>query len=274
MGNKKYVELQFFAVSEEKSSQLLALLADIGYTGFEENEHSLTAYIEENCFSATELKSVLEMIPAGYKQSIIEEENWNAQWESSFQPIVVGDFVSVRASFHQPVENVKQEIIITPKMSFGTGHHATTYMMLEQMEHIDFSGKDVVDFGTGTAVLAILAEKLGARSVDAIDYDDWCIENSTENMAENGCSKINLIKAATIETGKRYDIILANINLHVIEENLINIKASAAKYASMLFSGFIKDDEPKMKALLAENGIQIINTIQKAEWLCISAKLD
>ena len=120
-----------------------------------------------------------------YKYSIIEDKNWNEEWESQLQPVTINNFAGIRASFHEPLKNVEHEIIITPKMSFGTGHHATTFLMVEQMEKINFKNKTVLDFGTGTGILAILAEKLGAASVLAIDYDEWSINNALENIEAN-----------------------------------------------------------------------------------------
>jgi ribosomal protein L11 methyltransferase len=205
---------------------------------------------------------------------VVPQQNWNAQWESSFEPIVVNDFVAIRAAFHQPIKDVKHEIIITPKMSFGTGHHATTYMMIEQMEGLNFAGKTVVDFGTGSAILAILAEKMGAVSIDAIDYDEWSIENSIENTVANNCNKIKLVQAETIEPGDTYDIILANINLNVILNNLAAIKAVSKKGSIILLSGFMKADEDTMLNALAETGIFQLKTTQKGEWISILAQLN
>ena len=272
MENKKFIQIHFSSTAVGQNDQLVALLANIGYTGFEEEENNLKAFIAQLDFNRAELDAVLSIIPAEYTQSLIEEQNWNAQWESSFEPIVIGNFVGIRAAFHQPVNDVKHEIIITPKMSFGTGHHATTYMMIEQMEGLDFTDKTVVDFGTGTAVLAILAEKMGAVAIDAIDYDEWSIENAAENAAANNCTKINLVKAETIATNKVYDIILANINLNVIMNNLAAIKVVSKKGGFIVLSGFIKKDEPVMLKMLAEKGIQTQKTLQKGEWICIMAK--
>jgi ribosomal protein L11 methyltransferase len=139
---------------------------------------------------------------------------------------------------------------------------------------LDFKGKSVLDFGTGTAVLAILAEKMGATSVDAIDYDEWSINNSTENLAANDCTKINLIQAETIKTGSIYDIILANINLNVITGNIAAIKSVCKKNSFILFSGFIKEDEAEMLSVMEANGIFTLKTIQKADWICILAKMN
>lgn len=269
-----YLQIEFETLKEGESEMLIALLADAGFESFEETENSLLAFIKEDGFEEGSLEDILKLVPVNYTKTIVPQQNWNAQWESSFEPIVVNEFVAIRAAFHQPINDVKHEIIITPKMSFGTGHHATTYMMIEQMEALDFAGKTVVDFGTGTAVLAILAEKMGAVSIDAIDYDEWSIENSIENAAANNCSKINLIKAETISTATTYDIILANINLHVILDNLAGIKSVSKKGTYILLSGFMKADEPPMVNALAENGILRLKTVQKGEWISILAVMN
>jgi ribosomal protein L11 methyltransferase len=274
MKTKQYIKLQFADISEAQNDQLIALLSGVGYTGFEEEGKTLSAFIEEESFNSDELDNIIRMIPVQFSKTMINEENWNAQWESSFQPIIVHDFAAIRAAFHQPIQDVKHEIIITPKMSFGTGHHATTYMMIEQMEGLDLNNKTVVDYGTGTAVLAILAEKMGAVSVDAIDYDEWSIENSIENVEANACSKINLIKADTIAPGVVYDVILANINLNVILENLPAIKKVSKKDSLILLSGFVKADETVMKSAAAEYGITHLKTVQKGDWICILAHMN
>ena len=273
MENKKYIKLQFSDTAEGQNEQLIALLADIGFTGFEEEEKTLKAFIEEENFNSDDIEDVLKIIPAQYSKTTVNEENWNAQWESSFEPILVNDFVGIRAFFHPQMNQVKHEIVITPKMSFGTGHHATTFMMIEQMEALDLTNKTVVDFGTGTAVLAILAEKMGALSVDAIDYDQWSIENSIENVAANNCSKINLIKDETIRAGSAYDIILANINLNVILNNLAAIKSVSKKGSFILLSGFMKADETIILKNLAETGIYPLKTTQKGDWISILAEM-
>jgi ribosomal protein L11 methyltransferase len=268
-----YIQVQITNINTEQTELLIALLANAGFESFEETDTTLKAFIKEFEFNQKDLEEIISPLNLSYTSSIIEQQNWNAQWESSFEPILVHDFVGIRAFFHQPIPHVKHEIIITPKMSFGTGHHATTYMMIEQMEALDFAGKTVVDFGTGTAVLAILAEKIGAIAVDAIDYDEWSIENSIENAAANNCTKIKLIQAETIATNKVYDIILANINLNVIMDNLAAIQSASKKDSFILLSGFIKKDEAVMLEALAKTGIQPLKTLQKGEWISILAKM-
>lgn len=269
-----YLQVEFEIENAVENEILIALLSHAGFESFEEAENSLKAFIKEEGFAEESLEDILKIVPVNYAITQVQPQNWNAKWESSFEPIRVNDFVAIRASFHQPIKDVRHEIIITPKMSFGTGHHATTYMMIEQMQALDFTNKAVLDFGTGTAVLAILAEKMGAAEIDAIDHDEWSIENSIENAAANQCSKINLIKADTIPPGPVYDIILANINLNIITQNLGAVKAVSKKGTLILLSGFIKTDEPALSGSLLEYGITVVNTIYKGEWLCLLAAMN
>ena len=274
LSSMNYIQVEVHNTDNEKNELLVALLSNAGFESFEELDTSLKAFIKETEFNQAELDEIITPLNLNYTSSVIPQQNWNARWEASFEPIVVGDFVGIRAAFHQPVPNVKHEIIITPKMSFGTGHHATTYMMIEQMKELDFTNKTVVDFGTGTAVLAILAEKMGANSIDAIDYDEWSIENSIENAAANNCTNINLVKAETIALDKVYDIVLANINLNVILNNLANIKAVSKKGSIILLSGFIKPDETAMLNALVTIGISKLKTTQRGEWISILAQVN
>jgi len=269
-----YLQFEFGIKNAVENEILIALLTNAGFESFEEKENILKAFIKEDEFIESSLVEILKIIPVKYTTTLIQPENWNAQWESSFEPIIVNDFVAIRARFHQPVQTVRHEIIITPKMSFGTGHHATTYMMIEQMAALDFKDKAVLDFGTGTAVLSILAEKMGSADIDAIDNDDWSIENSTENIAANNCTKIKLHKAETISTKENYDIILANINLNVIQANLDAITSACKKGTVILLSGFLKADEQGLLKQLSLRNIIHLNTLQKADWICLLSRKD
>ena len=208
-----------------------------------------------------------------YTFSKVEQQNWNAQWEQSFEPVQVDDFAVIRASFHAPVAGVKHDIIITPKMSFGTGHHATTFLMIQEMSALNFTGKTVIDFGTGTGVLAILAEKLGATTLLGIDNDDWSINNAKENIAANDCLRITLKKADEMTADNKADIILANINLNVIIANIVLIKNACLPNADILLSGLLKEDEAQMSEVLTKNGFQIQKIIHKNNWIAILTHL-
>ncbi len=265
-----YTEIEIKTENQEQTEIVIAQLANIGFEGFEEKENTLQAFIKEDEFAEADVDEIINTHHLTYTKKNIEQQNWNAQWESSFEPVIVDDFAAVRASFHQPITSVKHEIIITPKMSFGTGHHATTFLMMQQMSKIYFTNKSVFDFGTGTGVLAILAQKMGATHVDAIDNDEWSIENTKENIAANKCTNIYIKKADVIESKIQYDVVLANINLNVITAAINEIVAICKPQTQALFSGFLPTDFKQMEQLLHTHNFININPIQKNNWLCIT----
>ena len=261
------IKIEIQAGSPEQSEILIAELSEMEFDAFEENENCLSAFIKEENYNEGELEKIISPKNLKYKRSLIEDTNWNAKWESEFESIIVEDFVAVRASFHAPVKNVKHEIIITPKMSFGTGHHATTWLMLQQMQHIDLVNKTVLDFGTGTGILAILAKKLGAKKVVAIDNDEWSINNSKENFVANNCNDIILHQKDTIEDLEIFDVILANINLNVITANINALKNISHPSSQILLSGFLKTDEKFIIDKFTSSGFKYITTKEKDNWI-------
>ena len=276
----QYAELLFPNITEEQKELLIALLSENGFYGFEEKGKDLKAYIERTAIEDEDfLIDALKQVPGiSYSESVIEEINWNAKWEAGFEPVAVNDtegkpFAFIRASFHEADPSFPHDIIVTPKMSFGTGHHDTTYLMTEQMSAIDLSGKSVIDFGTGTGILAILAEKLGAASITAIDCDDWSINNAKENAAMNGCEKINLVKAETIPPGIKAGVILANINLNIIIANIPAIKDASLPGGTILFSGIMLHDENNILNNLKASGFLIIRVLHKGDWLAVLASV-
>ncbi|MBL0146485.1 MAG: 50S ribosomal protein L11 methyltransferase [Chitinophagaceae bacterium] len=264
-----YIQICFQKTSAEQNELLTALLANAGFEGFEEEDEQLKAFIKEEEFVQADLDEIINTIPLQYQQKLIAQQNWNAQWESSFEPVIVDDFAAVRASFHQPITNVKHEIIITPKMSFGTGHHATTFLVMQQMSKLDFNEKSVFDFGTGTGLLAILSYKMGATIIDAIDNDEWSIDNAKENIQANNCTDISIALANSIDTAKQYDIVLANINLNVLTASAGSIAKICKPNATIILSGFFGTDVPQMQAALTMHNISIINQLQKGDWVCL-----
>jgi ribosomal protein L11 methyltransferase len=269
-----YLKFEFDIESIEQQERLVALLADLGFEGFEEDENSLDAFIPEDKFSQDEFSGVIDTFDSiSFIQTTIENINWNQKWEEDFKPVLVEEFVGIRAWFHQPIKNVAHEIIITPKMSFGTGHHATTYLMIKQMESINFTGKSVLDFGTGTGVLAILASKLGAEKVFAIDYDEWSITNAIENIEQNACTNIIVEQMDSVPVNDKFDIILANINLNVIIDNLSLIKEASAAGATILLSGILKENESALLEAIEQVGLQYLSTVQRGDWIVIMVKL-
>lgn len=254
----------------------LARTADLDLLGMEERDSSLVISFHENSKDLQELISLLKNSGQSFEIEAINKENWNANWESSFEPIIVPDpkngnpLVHVRASFHEKRPEIPQEICITPKMSFGTGHHATTLQMMQQMAQLDFSGKSVLDFGTGTGILAIYAEMLGATNILAIDYDPWCIENTIENLENNDCRLVRVECMDHCPTLKEpVDVILANINLNVIVANLPSIIASTHPNGLILFSGILEQDQLILEKTLLEAGLQIKDRGCLNQWMVL-----
>ena len=272
-----YLQVLFANISADKKDILVALLSDTGFTGFEEEGSDLKAFIKEADADHGRLDSISELARSAYTSSTIEEKNWNEEWERGFEPVGVTGvksnepFAYIRAGFHEPDPAYLHDIIVTPKMSFGTGHHATTYLVVSIMSTMDFKNKTVIDFGTGTGILAILAEQLGASSVLAIDCDDWSINNAEENIAMNGCEKINIVKAESVPTEKRADIMLANINLNIIKDNLTAIRKALKPGATVLFSGIMLHDKKGIINAVERVGLNIDNVSEKDGWLAIYA---
>ncbi|HZI54643.1 MAG TPA: 50S ribosomal protein L11 methyltransferase [Chitinophagaceae bacterium] len=265
-----YIQIEFGNISVERSELLIAQLSEIGFAGFEENENQLKAFIPEQDFDKVLFHGCIEPFQITFTETLIPEVNWNRVWESNFDPVIVDDFVTIRADFHEPIKGVSFEIIITPKMSFGTGHHATTYMMIEQMRGLNFTGKSVFDFGTGTGVLAILAEKLGADKVIAADNDQWSIENAKENFAKNNCTAIDLQFLDSANIDGQFDFILANINRNVILDNLSYFKQHLSQQGVLLLSGILPEDEPAILEKSQVCGIKLNFKSQRHNWLFLS----
>jgi ribosomal protein L11 methyltransferase len=265
----EYVRVSFTELQAEQKEILIARLSDAGFEGFEEHESGLDAFISKSEFDKAVVTEIAFKYQLPFQIQEIKETNWNELWESGFQPVIVEDYVAVRAGFHTPVKNVKHEIIITPKMSFGTGHHATTYMMIRMMRNINFTGKQVLDFGTGTGILAILAEKEKAEAVVAIDNDVWSIDNAKENFSKNNCQKIKLLKADNPLYQQKADIILANINRNVILDNFDVLISQWNKNGVMLLSGFLISDLDEIMSAVTKRGLSLQNKLTRDNWLCL-----
>lgn len=273
----EYIAIAFENIEDSQSELLVALLADIGFEGFEEENRSLKAFIKSTEFDELLFNKVIELSNVKYSKSFIKQQNWNEQWEADFEPVKVlhpttnSPFAYIRANFHKADPAFLYDISVTPKMSFGTGHHATTHLMVAHMSEIDFKNKTVIDFGTGTGVLAILAEKMGAEKILAIDNDEWSITNAEENIVVNKCTAVTILQAETIPEGKKADIILANINLNIIKANIEAIKNAASVGTVFLFSGIMLHDEEKIIETLKSANIIIKNIFRKENWLSILA---
>lgn len=260
-----------FYVKGEEQEILLARLSSVGYEGFEQFPDKLIACIPEKDHLYENLQFVVDsQVP--FERILIEPKNWNEEWEKSFDPVLVDNFCAIRASFHDEIPGVEHDILITPKMSFGTGHHATTFQVIRFMKDIDFAGKRVLDFGTGTGVLAILAEKLGAAEIDAFDNDLWSIENSRENIVSNNCVKIQLTQAEEVNGTEKYDVILANINKHVILAHMQSVKEHCVEDGIVLFSGLLSGDREEIVKSAGKCGLNLELFTEKDNWLALKMK--
>jgi ribosomal protein L11 methyltransferase len=251
---------------------LMAELAEKGFESFVEQENGLTAYIQEKEFTAGLLEDLMTFaIPElvhSMERKLIQDRNWNAEWEKNFEPIIVDDQCLIRAPFHTNLPDYTFVIDIEPKMSFGTGHHATTHLMISAMLKMAFDGKKVLDMGCGTGVLAILAEKKGAASLDAIDIDDWAFENTLENIQRNASHHISVLKggAETIPAEAEYDVVLANINRNILTRDM-NVYVKHMKLGSeILFSGFYATDIHEITSVAEENKLTLMSQASKGEW--------
>lgn len=266
----KFIEVHFAGVDSVEQEILVAQLADIGFDGFEQGIDFLNACIPESNFNETDLNHIPIVQEHPPTISRIEQKNWNEEWEKSFQPVIIDKFCAIRASFHQQVAGVQHEIVITPKMSFGTGHHATTFQVIQLMEQTDFKNKTVLDFGTGTGVLAILAEKLGASNILAIDNDEWSINNARENIQTNLCSAIRLRHDQQLPQDEHFDVILANINKHVIVDNLHLMAKQLRTAGVLLLSGLLKDDLQEIADSALRQNLFVKTHSQKYDWIALS----
>ena len=276
--SKEYIQIAFDFSNQDQFEMLVAELSELGFEGFNEEEleegqndgvglsnglglgagHCKT-YMLSTQFEAESIQNELDIIfnqyHLTYSKSVIKEQNWNAVWESNFDPIRVGDFVGIRAHFHPEFEpKVAHDLKITPKMSFGTGHHPTTYSMIELMQRIDFNAKTVYDFGTGTGILAILAEKLGASKVHAVDNDDWCIENAEENIHNNASKVITIEKVESALQKEQFDIVLANVNRHILEANMGELTQIGKPGGTLVLSGLLTEDQSDIIKLTQSKG--------------------
>jgi ribosomal protein L11 methyltransferase len=263
-----YQQIRLSIPDQAMREIMVALLADAGYEGFVEEPGTLLAYIPEEAFSQERLNEILEPFSYTYETERIAQRNWNAEWEAGFQPVRVGDFCMIRADFHPAVEGMQYDLVITPKMSFGTGHHATTYQMVESMKGMNFDGKTVLDFGTGTGILAILAKRMGAERVLAIDNDSWSIEKSQENLDRNGVDEIEIRLCDSLEGLGKFDIILANINKNVILREMEAMIEHCNPGGAILISGLLESDSTDLTAAIAGLPLTLKQKSNKDSWLC------
>ncbi|WP_159021571.1 50S ribosomal protein L11 methyltransferase [Formosa sp. L2A11] len=252
------------------------LIAELGYAGFEsfvETETGATAYVQKEEWNENILEDIQilesDEFEISYTFEEIKQTNWNEEWEKNFNPIVVDDVCAVRAPFHDKFDT-EYDIIIEPKMSFGTGHHETTHMMIQHILKTDFKGKSVLDMGCGTGVLAILAEMRGAKTLDAIDIDNWCYLNSIENVERNHCKNITVYEGdASLLAGKTYDIIIANINRNILLNDIKTYASCLNANGALFLSGFYNDDIPIIEEECSKHMLKLSEKIERNKWVAL-----
>jgi ribosomal protein L11 methyltransferase len=269
-----YIEYNFTVTPKEPATEILiAELGAVGFESFVENKNGVTAYIQKEDWNSTILDTIFVLysdeFSIEYNQNEVEQTNWNAEWEKNFTPIQVDELVSIRAPFHEN-PNLKYDIVIEPKMSFGTGHHETTHMMVQHLLQLDLENKKTLDMGCGTGILAIFAEMKGAKPIDAIDIDNWCYENSIENVSRNNCHNISVFEGdASLLSDKRYDVIIANINRNILLMDLKVYTNCLNEKGILLLSGFYKEDIPIIDAEVSKYNLKLETFIQKNNWVAL-----
>ncbi len=269
-----YLGYHFTIEPKELGSEILvAELGELPFESFVESEFGLTAYIQKELWNEDILADlfVLQSLEFNISYTIeeIEQVNWNEEWEKNFEPIEVDGMCHVRAPFH-PKTAAEYDIVIEPKMSFGTGHHETTHMMIQHLLHLDVQGKKTLDMGCGTAILAILAEMKGAQPIDAIDIDNWCYLNSIENAARNNCQYITVYEGdAALLVDQKYELIIANINRNILLADMPAYTKCLLPGGILLLSGFYEEDIPFLEASCVENGLQYVSKLQRNNWVSL-----
>lgn len=272
------MDIYFAYHLKTKDDIVIALLSDLGFESFvEEDDDTTTAYISELVRTEETQKHIdliLQQYDIDFQVEDILPQNWNALWEASFTPVHVDQFCIVRADFHEKDPEVLYDIVINPKMAFGTGHHATTFMMLSAMENIDFFEKRVFDYGAGTGILAILADKLGSTKIDALDIEIESFESIMENAEINGTKYITAIHGTldNIPEEIKYDIILANINRNILLQSVTGLQHRLVPDGVLLLSGILIEDKSIIEETYFQVGFSTLFFTEKDGWVCIAMK--
>lgn len=275
----KYFEVTFTAqpCNETITDVLSGLTADIGFESFVECENGMKAYIQQSQFDEAALKQVVEDFPIpgasiSYSTTEPEDKNWNEEWEKNFfQPIVIDNRCVIHSTFHKDYPKAEYDIVINPQMAFGTGHHETTSSILGELLEADLKGKSVLDMGCGTSILAILASMRGAGKVTAIDIDDWCVNNSRDNIALNGISNITVeLGDASLLNGREpFDIVIANINRNILLQDMPTYAACMKKGSELYISGFYTEDIPVLREKAESLGMEYVHHREKHNWAAV-----
>lgn len=272
-----YIEVRFSIESlEEYVTDLLAAeLGEIGFDSFVPCADGMIAYIPEENYQPEQMQNLLEEFAyadsISYEAELIPQKNWNEEWEKNFfQPIVIDNECVIHSSFHKDIPAAMYDIVIDPKMSFGTGHHETTSLMVEEILKMELENKKVLDMGCGTSILAILAALRGAKDITAIDIDPWCTENSEENIRLNNVQDIKiLLGGAELLSGKKFDIIIANINRNILLNDIKQYAACLPSGGALYMSGFYTEDVPVIEAEADRNGLTLEYFREKNNWTVV-----
>tara|TARA_B110000305_G_scaffold184382_1_gene204925 strand:- start:635 stop:1465 length:831 start_codon:yes stop_codon:yes gene_type:complete len=268
-----YIAYDFNVSPKEPATEML--IAQLGYVGFEsfvEQDYGITAYIQKQEWNSKILEDVFLLhsneFNITFEHNEIAQTNWNEEWEKNFNPIQVDDLVSIRAPFHTN-PSLQFDIVIEPKMSFGTGHHETTHMMVQHLLALDLDTKKVLDMGCGTGILAIFAEMKGAKPIDAIDIDSWCYENSLENIQRNNCNHITVYEGDASLLKEKYDVIIANINRNILLSDMKTYTDCLNENGVLLLSGFYKEDIVIIEDEVNKHGLTFETMIQRNNWVAL-----
>jgi len=268
-----YIAYDFNVSTNEPATEML--IAQLGYVGFEsfvEQDYGVTAYIQKQEWNSKILEDVFMLnsneFNITFEHNEIAQTNWNEEWEKNFNPIQVDDLVSIRAPFHTN-PSLQFDIVIEPKMSFGTGHHETTHMMVQHLLALDLDTKKVLDMGCGTGILAIFAEMKGAKPIDAIDIDSWCYENSLENIQRNNCNHITVYEGDASLLKEKYDVIIANINRNILLSDIKTYTDCLNENGVLLLSGFYKEDIAIIEDEVTKHGLTFETMIQNNNWVAL-----
>lgn len=269
-----YIEYNFTVTPKEPATEILiAELGNVGFESFIENENGVIAYIQKVSWNDSILDSIFVLnsneFLIDYIKSEVAQTNWNAEWEKNFEAIHVDNLVSIRAPFHKN-PHLKYDIVIEPKMSFGTGHHETTHMMIQHLLNLNLDNKKVLDMGCGTGILAIFAEMKGANPTDAIDIDNWCYLNSLENIGRNNCQFISVFEGdSSLLINKKYDVIIANINRNILLADMKTYTNSLNQNGVLLLSGFYKEDILVINQEVSKFNLKLETTIERNNWVAL-----
>ena len=271
-----YISYAFIIKPKTLSLQITTeiLIAELGVVGFEsftENENGVIAYVQKKDWHGDILDDIQilqsDEVTITYDIEEIEQVNWNSEWEKNFEPIQVDNLVSIRAPFHKN-PNLKYDIVIEPKMSFGTGHHETTHLMIQHLIDLNLKDKTVLDMGCGTGILAIFAEMKGAIKLDAIDIDNWCYENSIENIERNNCKNIKVFEGdASLLKNKKYDVIIANINRNILLQDINIYTKCLNQNGILLLSGFYTEDISVIEKEANSQGLKLEKKLERNNWV-------